>query len=409
MTETATATSVATSPAGAEPTLDSLLIPQGGVMEPADSGQPAEAPTEETAADQVETAPETEEAFDESTLYGDVQTDFSEAAYEKAAAHWSKQFGKSLDLSDPIHRGMLKEIMTRGRDFNALKQQADEQPADEEPADESPAEPATEQPQAITPEQVKQFVEGVNKFAETMIRPEVTIPWVEQHLEQLIGSKAASALPQEAKVAFAKNAIAGQLMILNDVLPQILKSVIPNMFKEQLGSDYPLLGDMHSSQMEQRAFSDLADEKNAAGKPQFADIQKMKENGVLDAVFKDFPWLKDGEFKDAKGKPLSALENKKYILRNAHRIAVLVQRGKDVSPEVLSQIAQKGKEQAVRAQNVAAASKLAAGESKGAFVQKPNDLLSEMTKWQEGTPEYKVGKATSRPANFPDPRVGPRR
>ena len=409
MTETAVVTNAAPVSAGAEPRVEDLLVSEGGASEQADSGQPADETAPETAADQTqETAPEIEEAFDESTLYGDVQTDFSDAAYEKAAAHWSKQFGgKPLDLSDPIHRGMLKEIMSRGRDFSALKQQMDSVPADDESTDDAaPSDEAVpEQPQAPTTEQIQKFVEGVNKVAETMIRPEITIPWVEQHLEQLIGSKAAAALPKEAKVAFAKNAISGQLMILNEVLPKILDNLIPTLFKKQLGSDYPLLSDMHSSQLESRAFTDLSSEKNKAGQPLYTDLQKMKDNGALDTVFKDFPWLKDGEFKDAKGKPLSTLENRKYILRNAWKIAFNAERGKATSPEMLAQIAQKGKEQAGRAADVAAASRLAAGESKGGFTPKPSDLLSEMTKWQEGTPEYKAGKAMQRPANFPDPRA----
>ena len=401
-------TAVATVERAAEaPNLDSLLVSEGGTPEQSNSGLPADETATETAADQTqETAPE--EAFDESTLYGDVQTDFSEAAYEKAAAHWSKQFGgKALDLSDPIHRGMLKEIMSRGRDFSALKQQMDSAPAEEESAEEAaPSEEAApEQPQSATPEQIQKFVEGVNKVAETMIRPEITIPWVEQHLEQLIGQKAAAALPKEAKVAFAKNAISGQLMILNEVLPKILESVLPGMFSKQLGNDYPLLSDMHSSQLESRAFTDLSSEKNKAGQPLYPDLQKMKDSGVLDAVFTDFPWLKDGEFKDTKGKPLSTLENRKYILRNAWKIAFNDARGKATSPEMLAQIAQKGKEQAGRAAGVAAASRLAAGESKGGFTPQPSDLLTEMTKYQEGTPEHKAGKAMARPANFPDPRA----
>lgn len=387
----------------AEPSLDSLLVSEGP-SEQADSGQPAEtaAPEAEVSDQQVETAaPSEEEAFDESSLYApeSIQTDFTEEAYQKAAAHWSKQFGTKLDLSDPVHRGMLKEIMSRGRDFNALKAQMETQPADDESAVDEPTPEATDQPQAATPEQVQKFVEGVNKYAESLIRPEVTIPWVESHLEQLIGSKAAKALPAEAKMQFAKNAIAGQLMILNDVLPKILENIIPQMAGKYLGDQYPLLGDMHTSQLEQRAFSDLAGEKSKTGQPLYGDIQKMKES--LDAVFTEYPWLKDGNFTDAKGKPLSALENRKYVLRAAYNIA----RGRAVSPAVLAQIAQKGKEQAVAAQNVAAASKLAAGESKGAFTQKPTDLLSEMQKYQEGTPEHKVGKAMQRPANFPDPRA----
>jgi hypothetical protein len=399
MSDAAVATSAATVERAAEaPNLDTLLVPEGGVSEHADSGQPADATQQDTTVDQAQTAAEPEEAFDESTLYGDVQTDFSDDAYQKAAAHWSKQWGKQLDPSQPFDRSILRELMSRGQKISELQSvPAEAEEAEEEQAAE--ASPETK-PQVDTPEAIQKFVEGVDKFAEGMIRDEVTIPQVKRLVANLFGDKVAENLDPKQTRAVARDFIANQLMILNDVLPQILNKVIPDLFKKQLGSDFPLLSDMHTSQMETRAFSDLTGEKDKAGRPLYGDLQKMKDGGALDAVFKEYPWLKDGNFKDSKDKPLSTMENRKYILRAAYNMA----RGRAVSPEVLSQIALKGKEQAARAADVTAASKLAAGESKGDFTQKPSDLLSDMVKFQEGTAEYKVGKATARPDNFSDRR-----
>lgn len=399
MTEAAVATSTAPVPAGAEPSLDTLLVPEGGASEQPDSGMPAETTAPETTADQpIETAAEPEEAFDESSLYSDVQTDFSEDAYQKAATHWSKQWGKQIDPSDPFNRSILRELMSRGQKISELQSV----PADDEPADEpatTDAPPETKEPQAPTPEVIQKFVDGVNKYAESMIRDEVTIPQVKNLIANLFGEKVAASLDPKQTRAVAQNFIANQLMILNDVLPQILEKVIPTMAGKYLGDQYPLLSDMHTSQMESRAFSDLAGEKDKAGRPLYGDLQKMKETGALEKVFEANPWLKDGSFKDAKkGTPLSTLDNRKYILRIAHDIA----KGRAVSPEVLSQIALKGKEQAARAGDVTAASKLAAGESKGAFAQKPNDLLTQMQGFQDGSAETKVAKATARPKDFPE-------
>lgn len=376
--------------------LGSLLAERNPAPAETPDSVPSAAEAEPSVADDqpVEAAVE-ESPFDESQLYApeNVQTDFNEDAYSKAAKHWSKQFGREFDPSAPADRAILRELMARGQKISQL-QSAPAEPEAEEASEEAAAEET--QPQVDAPEQVQKFMDGVNKLAKELIRDEVTLPWVKGFVGSLFGEKVASNLSPEQSKAFAQQAIAGQMLILNDVLPRILESYLPKW----ADNSFPLLKDMHSTQIEQRALADLGKERDKSGRPLFAEIQKFKDSGALAKVLDAYPWLANGTFKDSKGRPLSALENRKYILGAAYKIA----RGESASPEALSAIAEKGKQQAARASEVAAASKLTAGESKGAFPQQGNDLLSQLKAFQDGTPEAKVGREMKRAPDWQDAR-----
>jgi len=323
-----------------------------------DSGTPA-ADTEAPATDVASPEPlhDTPDPLDESSIFPqDGETDFADSVYQRAAEHYSKQFNVTLSPTDPTHRALLKEIIERGQKI------ASSQATTDEVVDEPGESDAVEQPPAVdTPEDEQKFLDRTYEYAGKMIRPAVANVFAKNVLTALFGSDAAKDMKPEGAVRFTQALTHGWMLMANDMLPQL----IPNLIKGYVGDNFPMLADMHSDTIQQRAIKDLSATKDkSTGQLRYPGLNKMLESGAIESVYAENPELRGGQFYDPKtGKPLSALDNRKRELHVVYMMA----RGQQVNPALLQQVAEKGKQRAQEAQRNARAGNLAAGESKGAF------------------------------------------
>src|SRR5437879_4870750 len=82
------------------------------------------------------------------------------------------------------------------------------------------------------PEQVMQFMQSVDRFAESRVRPEVAKVFLDDFLTAMWGDKghklASTASPEAAK-QFTKTMTKFGYLFLNDALPEILNQYVPQM------------------------------------------------------------------------------------------------------------------------------------------------------------------------------------
>jgi len=336
--------------------------------------------SQDTSSEQQ--APET--AADESSIFPqDGETDFADSVYARAAEHYSKQWNARFDPNDPKDRSVLRELIQRGQRIAELQ---NAQPA-EDAADES-AETGDEtaQPSAETPEQVQQFLNRTLEYAGKMVRPEVASAFAKQFISALYGPKEAEKISPEGAAKFTQTMTFGAMLVMNDLLPQ----VIPKLIGSYVEQNFPMLGDIHSSSLEQRAIKELSTAQKA-GQPLYPGLDKLISNGTIESVYTENPELRGGQFYDVKtGHQLSPLDNKKRELQVVYAIA----RGKQVNPALLKQVAETSQQKGIQANRNANAGKLAAGESKGAFPPAGN-YFDTLIKRASESPEARFSKAAA--------------
>jgi len=334
--------------------------PEVGESQQEVEGTEGEAPTEEVEAAE----------FEESDLFPqEGETDYSDAVYARFADHLKRTKGFEFDLKNPKDRFALKEIIDRG---NALRQQREAQAATEEEEAEretEEAKPQQAQPQQqsqVSAEQVQQLLQIADQTAQAMLRPEVADAFTEETMKAWKIED-----PKQRAVAWTKAMTKFGLLLVNDALQNLFVPKLP----EVLNAD-PVMARVYASAIREEALDRVqAMTEKQTGKPLYSDLEELINSGAIEKAKRENPDIQSAQYQDARtGKPLGPIENQ---MRRIVLLAKLA-RGERVNPELMKQAVQKGKQQVKKAQAVAAASKLAPGESKGAFqTQTPEDRMKD--------------------------------
>jgi hypothetical protein len=409
-------TAVATSPAGpapafdapnreAEAKIDALLSsepdtirivseeePPGSTTQTAD-GQPettdaAAAPETEVeeTTDELETAAEEETDFSLS----DEDRDYSDAAYARAAKHWSKTFGQEVNPQDPLQRAMLREMMNRGEVISKLQTKETKEPTAAEAAAATEQAAVEQQPKPFTTEQlIEQYETCKTGVADTMYVPAVgeryasdlatemaRALWPKEYADR---NKRVEVSPEQSK-ALMRVMIAGVTLVTGNLVPTILKDVLPTVQRA-----YPELPTMHEERIRASALESLDTAKNTDGTPKYPDVGTFIENGSLKAQMaeleKSMGPIRGGNVREAYSKRLE--------------LAYKMARGERVNPAALQRAAEAGRSNATRTARAAGAARNAPGASTRALGStKPNAGRSFMESLV-GTDEDKFAKAVA--------------
>jgi hypothetical protein len=329
-------------------------------VETADEPEAEEAEGDEGGSEEEQAEEETgEEDFDVSTL----ETDFAESAYERAAAHYSKQFGKQLDPNDQGDRAILRELMERGRKISEL------QTAEPEEEEEEGTEAATEEkPAAVTaktPEEVftaqiesaRTYAKGnVNPIAvKELFRPVISglfeVAWGEKGINLVKGKTDAELVP----LAQAMDS----LMTLKGM--EIAGGIIGNVPKAVEGA-YPFFSKSQDLAEKEAAVDEIL------GDPAYAGFDKLVDSGAINQALAS-PELKNAVFNR------DPFKNRVAKLKFAYKLA----RGQRPDPKVLGEAVKRGKEaEKDRARRVAAGRTLPGSSSRGAAPATRGNLIGQL-------------------------------
>lgn len=378
-----TATSQETSVPSTEADLNALL--GGGTADSSSAvvatEEPAEeveteapASSEEEAAEEAgesegtEEVAETEEAEEEAAeeesefSLTENDRDYSEAAYKKAAAHYAKTFKVPLDsinINDPLTRGLLKETMDRGE---ALKRQQSERDAQPDKAAEEAAKTETEaaaQPTKPTPEQIQTFIKNAGEVAKSRIIPEVSMHVATTLAKALWGDEAPEKLSQEHADKITAALSEAFWMQLEDALPALQSAVRGNLSQD------PVFGRVETMAVDEAAFEHLDGlTDKATGKPLYPNLEQMANSGALKRAIQASPWIKN----IVSGNGRDRVANRAAQLDAAYKIA----RGEQVNPETVRQAVATGKKQATDREKKIAAGRTAPGKTKGEIGKGPS-------------------------------------
>lgn len=312
---------------------------------------------------------ETESGDDESSLLpNEDESDFSDDVYSRYAAHFKKTHGIEIDINDPKDRTLLRENILRGQALARQKSEEKTGDADEAvPVDET--QPQTAQPTQETPEQIQEFISNIGRYAEKRVRPEVAQVFANEFFKSVWPKEVAEGklkITPETSVNLTKAFMKFGVLMMNDTLPDILQSYLPKL----MGAQYPMLGDIHESRIEESAIDQLESMKDRSGQPLYGDLDDLVESGAIARVMKENPQIREMKWKDPKsGKLLGPVEQAVYRQKFAIRLAradVRGGKGADVKGLVKSAV-EAGKKQASNAQRRAANGRLSPGESQGHF------------------------------------------
>lgn len=342
----------------------------------------------ETEADEAEEEPadetadeEAEEEPSELTL-GESDRDYSAAAYEKAAKHYSRTHGVQLNPEDPAHRALLKEVMDRGE---ALKRQREErETAETKKADEASTADADKTKTELSPEQrtanITQFIQNVSQVAKSRVVPEVAMYtaktlggalaklfWPERFKSDTPAEDRISLdhVTQEQANEFTQAVMTLQYLSMEDMGPMLYGT-----FRDHLGTD-PVWGTVQREAIDASAFEHL---ETSLGAERFADMEKLVTDGTLKEIMNKNPNV----FKN-----IVAGDGNNPVLNQAARFdaAYKFARGEKTLEQV-SRAVQTGKKQATDNAKKVAASRVAAGNSRGGFSKGPSEgqkLVSDIT------------------------------
>lgn len=326
---------------------------EGAEAEAEEATETAEEAEEEAGAVEEEADEAETESFDEN------DDDYSEAKYKQAAEHYSKTKKIQLNPEDPTHRVLLKELMDRGRDFKSLKEQREQEAAAK--TDEGKTADETAAPAAKTPpteEQIQGFLTNVEKFASEGVIPQVSMKIANGIADSLASAlwgkeyKGGIKLTQEAADKLTKALRTAFYAELEQASP-----LIAGLSLQTVSQD-PLINRMVSNEVKSQALENLIEPKD--GKQLYPDLEKMVDGGQLRKVMTANPWI--AQIKAGNGKDL--VKNYEAQVGAAYKIA----HGESTADQV-RQAVQTGKNQAKTHANKVAASRVAAGKSKGGFVK----------------------------------------
>lgn len=338
--------------------------PPEEIVPPAESEEAAEPATEESA-DEADAAEQDEPAEEESELtIAESDRDYSQAAYAKAAKHYSKTHGVQLNPEDPTHRVLLKEIMDRGRALDEQRAAREAEEAKTKP-DEGKEEAKTAQPAKLTPEQIKAGIESVQQIAKSRVVPEIAMHVTNRFVKALWPGQEVE-VSQEQANDFTSALHEFFLMALDDAAP-----ALSGMVNNNLAQD-PTWGAVRTEAIRANAFEHLDSLKDSSGNQLYPDMEQMAAAGTLKAVVQANPWIQNviaGNGKDP-------VKNYAEQMKAAYKIA----RGERTVEQVKSAV-QTGKKQATETAKKVAASRVAPGTPRGGFSQPagPEGIIGQVT------------------------------
>jgi len=330
--------------------------PETGSEEAGEEAGKEEAPEEEAEAEEAE-----EEAAEEESEFSidENDRDYSEAAYKKAADHYSKTYKVQLDPNDPAHHALLKEVIDRGE---ALKrQQAERAEAEAKGDDEKPEEKveAAAQPTKPTPEQIQAFIKNAGEVAKARVVPEVSMHVATTFVKALWGDEAPEKLSQQQADGITTALSQAFWMQLEDALPAIYNSM-----RGALGND-PVIGRVETMAIREAAFEHLDGlTDKATGKQLYPNLEQMVESGAIQRAMQSNAWIKNV----VAGNGRDRVANYAAQVEAAYKIA----RGEQVNPETVQKAVQTGKKQEAERAKKIAAGRTTPGKTKGEIGKGPS-------------------------------------
>lgn len=353
--------STATEVEAEEPAEEQETPSESSSEESTEEAETEEATEEEAESESEEQAEEEAEEEESELSITEKDRDYSEAAYKKAAAHYAKTFKVPLDsinLNDPLTRGLLKEVLDRGE---ALKRQATrEEPETKETEEgtEGKAEGAEQAPQKPTPQQIQAFIKNAHEVAKSRIIPEVSMAVATQFTKALWADEAPQ-LNQEQADGITTALSQAFWMQLEDALPAIYGAM-----RNGLGND-AVFGRVETMAVREAAFEHMDGlTDKATGKPLYPNLEQMVDNGAIQRAMKANPWIKN----IVAGKGGSKVANYAAQIDAAYKIA----RGEQVNPETVNRAVETGKKQATERAKKIASGRVAPGKTKGEIGKGPS-------------------------------------
>src|SRR5579864_3358593 len=249
--------------------------------------EPSEEETETEESGEEEPTEE-EESGAEDFDVSDLETDFAESAYKRAAEHYSKQFGKTLDPNDQGDRALLRELMERGRKISQLQSREE---TEEEPEETTATETETEKPLVFKTQeeyfqhQIKNAVEYAKTNVNPVVLKEAIYPMMGAMAKFFWGDKAQAFLagkkPEDVmELAQAMDAV----MTLKG--QEIAGGILANVGK-QVEATYPFFSKSQDLAEKEEALDQIL------GDPAYAGFDKLVDNGAINRA------LASAELKDA--------------------------------------------------------------------------------------------------------------
>jgi hypothetical protein len=329
-------------------------------VEDPNAGGTAVATEEEAPAETTEEGESGGEAEPEETEFAvtDSDRDYSDEAYQRAAAHYAKVTGVELD---PVaHRKILRELMDRGQKIKEL-QAAQERPADEktEEGEEQTAEAVEEKPPAkaveITPQQM---MANARTYAKSRVVPEIAMSVTGEFVDRLANIiwpgkdlKPSAKITQEDANAFTEFLSTLMTVQIADAMPSILGSVPQVMDRD------PVYGRVKDLSIREAAVETIEDMKAPDGKtPLYPDFEALTNSGAIKRT------LNTPEFKALR---LSKDPVKNLVEKT--KLAIKVCRGEAGSSESVAKAVARGRTEERKTTQAQSAARLSPGRSKGGF------------------------------------------
>lgn len=312
---------------------------------------------------------EQQESEEEELNLAELETDFADSAYAKAAKHYSKQFGKELDPNDQADRAMLRELMERGQKISELQSKEPEAEAEEEES----TEPGAEKPQPVkTPEQMLQDrLTGVRDYAKSSYNPvvakEIVLPMMQKMVNFIWGKEKAAGIFEgrsDADLAeLTEGFSAAMAMAIADAVPDIVRAT-PGAVEQR----YPYLSEINEMAGKEKAINSILEATDDKGNPEFPGFDRLVESGAINRA------LASKELKDASFSK-DPYKNREAKLKFAYKIA----RNERVDPKMLEKASQRGREQERDRQRRVAAGRNTSGSSnRGVATSGKSDFLTKL-------------------------------
>ena len=323
---------------------DADMAPEAEEAEVDESGED-EGTAEEEGAEGEEEAGETDFELTED------DSDFSADAYARAAEHYSKRAGKTLDPNDPGDRFLLRELISRGQKIKELQAQPEEEESEEEEAPPAKAEDAPPAaPAKLTTEQIMQRMAEAEAYAKQSVVPEVSMQFATKLMNAFWPGKNIKIEQAQANAITEVFGTYGAMLIA-DAMPAIFQAV-PNAV---INGD-PMMGKVREMAMRESALDELFESRDKAGAEVFPGLEKLLDSGEIKRQLNG-PELKEAVYSRDPYKNLVAK------IKVAYKLA----RGRPVDTKALTKAAARGRAQE-RERNVrVAAGKLPPGSSRGSF------------------------------------------
>ena len=323
---------------------DADLAPEG--EETAEGAEEAEGASEEEGAEGSE-----EESGETEFELTEQDSDFSDNAYTRAAEHYSKQFGKTLDPNDKADRAILRELIQRGQRIKAL--QSEEAPEEETEEAEAGDKGKTEevkpaQPVKLTVEQIKERVQQARKYAGDSLVPEVSLDFAQSFVKALWGDKAPQLKQEQADEITKAFSTFGSLLIA-DAIPHILGAVPTAVM-----NGVPMMRNVVDMASREAAVDEVLGITNKGGQPAYPEFEKLVESGAIRKAMQG-PELKDAVFSRDPQKNLVAK------LKIAYKLA----KGQGVDVEALEKASKAGRASEQERARRVAAGRTPPGSSRG--------------------------------------------